>query len=534
MRWARKLAVISLVLIAAPAWAQSEDTRPATTTIMGDTGLWFVPTANTLRKGSLSVSVQRTESDYRQGNTNVSFFPLTGAVGFGRAELFGSLRMITRIDRDTTPLFFAGPNNEAGGLVNLYPAFHESFSGNQLGDLYLGGKFNLLSEAQPAPIGLAVRATVKVPTADSDLGIGTGEYDGILDFIASREVGGAELTGFGGWAIRGDPADIKLADTLRWGLGAGFPTRSSLRLNVEAFGEHPFSDDVTAPSGFVVATDGSLSPAASHIDDAINTALGITWQHRGGLLLGAGITYRFALAQKDPASGTPESTSGDAVGLQFRIGFHRGVKTYVPPPPPVALSAPAPAPAPAPEPAAPPPPAANRAPTVRAACDPCTVMVGQTAALRAEVLDPDGDPVTVRWSVSGGTLSDTRAANTSWRAEAAPGVMTATVTVEDSRGGTASDTVSLSVAGDESLEFEDVHFEFDRYTLRPEALAVLQAVVTSLQQRAAIAARHRGAHVQHRHGRVQPGARRSTRERRARLPRPARHRRRPPVDVQLR
>ena len=114
-----------------PGWAQSAETRPATTTVMGDTGLWFVPTGEVLPAKSGSFSVQRTEMDFRQGNTNVSFWPITGAYGFGRAEIFGSLRMVTRIDRDANPLLFAGPDNEPGGLVNEYPTVHESWSGNK-------------------------------------------------------------------------------------------------------------------------------------------------------------------------------------------------------------------------------------------------------------------------------------------------------------------------------------------------------------------------------------------------------------------
>ena len=71
--------------------------------------------------GNFSVSAHRTEVDFRQGNTNVSFWPITAGFGLGRAEIFGSLRVITRIDRDTPPLLFAGPDNEAGGLVNEFP-----------------------------------------------------------------------------------------------------------------------------------------------------------------------------------------------------------------------------------------------------------------------------------------------------------------------------------------------------------------------------------------------------------------------------
>ena len=485
MRGARAIVAMTFLVLgsAASVWAQSDETRPATATFWGDTGLWFVPTGEVLPTGNVSASVYRTEFDFRQGNTNVSFWPVTGAVGVGRAELFGSLRVVTRVDRDTVPLLFAGPNDETGGLVNEYPTVRDTWTGNELGDLYLGGKINLLSQQRLNPLALAVRGTLKFPTADSEVGAGTGEYDGFMDLIGSSEVGGIEVAGFGGFAWRGDPDDIRVSDGIRWGAGAGFPARKSLRVTAEVHGEWTFDDEVTAPAGLIVGTDGSLSPAFSRVKDQVNTSLGLSWQHASGVMLGAGINYRFGL-ETEANAGLPPSDGGDAIGMEFRIGFHRGVRAYVPPPPAVA-AAPPPAPAPAPQAPAPPAPApvANRAPTVRAICNPCTVDVGQTANIRAETADPDGDTLTVRWSVTGGTLADTRAAVTTWRAEMAPGLATFTVTVDDGRGGTATDTVTIEVKLGDDLEFEDVHFDFDSYLLRPDALSILQPVVAALKAR---------------------------------------------------
>src|SRR6185503_15091124 len=85
MRWAIvMMTTCSLVLGAeVPGWAQDADTRPATTTFLGDTGLWFVPTGEVLPRGAVSLSAHRTELDFRQGNTSVSAWPITGAVGIG-------------------------------------------------------------------------------------------------------------------------------------------------------------------------------------------------------------------------------------------------------------------------------------------------------------------------------------------------------------------------------------------------------------------------------------------------------------------
>jgi len=102
--------------------ATTDDTRPATTTFYGDTGLWFVPTAEIVPHGKYSASGYRTNWDYRQGLTDVSHFPITGAGGLkDRVEIFGSFRVVTRIDRDleTPSAFRADP--VYGGLVHEYP-----------------------------------------------------------------------------------------------------------------------------------------------------------------------------------------------------------------------------------------------------------------------------------------------------------------------------------------------------------------------------------------------------------------------------
>src|SRR5690349_11649075 len=55
--------------------------RPATTTFYGDTGLWFVPTAEILPHGKVSASGYRRGTNYVQGFTNVG--DIAGTFGVG-------------------------------------------------------------------------------------------------------------------------------------------------------------------------------------------------------------------------------------------------------------------------------------------------------------------------------------------------------------------------------------------------------------------------------------------------------------------
>jgi OOP family OmpA-OmpF porin len=77
---------------------------------------------------------------------------------------------------------------------------------------------------------------------------------------------------------------------------------------------------------------------------------------------------------------------------------------------------------------------------------------------------------------------------TTWRAPSQEGPVPVTVTVDDGKGGTASDTVTIQVVAPPKREyvFEDVHFDFDRYTLRPDALRVLDEAIKAMQEDATL------------------------------------------------
>jgi outer membrane protein OmpA-like peptidoglycan-associated protein len=485
MRVTSAVLTVSIVFLASQGALAQEAAapRPAIPTFLGDTGLWFVPTAEVVGAGGWSASAYRTVLDFNQGFTNLSYFPATFSAGLGsRVEAFGSLRTVTRIDRDLRPLFIPG-NRENGGVLNGYPFVTEPWTGNDLGDLLVGGKVNLLSQTRDAAGAFAIRGILKIPTADSDTGAGTGELDYLLDAIFSREAGGVELTGFGGLALRGDPAAVDLSDSLRWGVGAGFGARGNLRVTTELFGDYAFDDVVWRGGQPPVGSDGSRAPLISDRGSDLTAAAGLTWQHSSGFFAGVGLSYRFGLENRSEAIQGFEDNSFDAVGLQVRIGYLPWRKPAPPPPAPAAppVARPAPAPAPPAVPAAPPPaPApANRPPTLTARCDPCRIPVGGTVNIVAQGQDPDGDQLTYIWSTAGGTIGNTRAASTTWRAETAPGTYTLTVVASDGRGGQATQTLTIEVFAPVAPALE-ILFDFDRSTIRPDAMPILDQAVQIL------------------------------------------------------
>jgi peptidoglycan-associated lipoprotein len=101
----------------------------------------------------------------------------------------------------------------------------------------------------------------------------------------------------------------------------------------------------------------------------------------------------------------------------------------------------------------------------------------------ATAQDPDGDPLTYQWTATGGSLTSPTNRQSPWTAPNQEGPVTFTVVVNDGRGGTAQATTVIQVTRPpvQTFTFEDVHFEFDRFTLRQDALRVLDQAVTAMQ-----------------------------------------------------
>jgi peptidoglycan-associated lipoprotein len=112
------------------------------------------------------------------------------------------------------------------------------------------------------------------------------------------------------------------------------------------------------------------------------------------------------------------------------------------------------------------------------------VYVGKTSTVTADGQDPDGDPLTYAWSAPAGSLANPSLRQTPWTAPMVVGPVPISVRVDDGRGGTASDVITIQVIKEAVKEviFEDVHFDFDRYSLRPEAARALDEAIRALQE----------------------------------------------------
>jgi outer membrane protein OmpA-like peptidoglycan-associated protein len=109
--------------------------------------------------------------------------------------------------------------------------------------------------------------------------------------------------------------------------------------------------------------------------------------------------------------------------------------------------------------------------------------VGKTTTVNADAQDPDGDPLTYQWTAPSGTFGNARSRQTTWTAPLTPGPVRLTTSVDDGHGGlvTAGTTIEVVAAGATSLAFEEVHFDFDKSNLRPDAVKILDDMVAKLK-----------------------------------------------------
>jgi len=140
--------------------------RPALPTINGDTGLWYVPTAETLPAKKWSASLFRANYATAQGLTDVSQIGVTGAYGIGnRFELFGSWHWV-RYDRDLRPLF--DPSNpKFGGVTSDFPFVRSGWTTDG-GPLIVGGKWSLIQQGRGDVMSFGPRVTVQFPIGSQD------------------------------------------------------------------------------------------------------------------------------------------------------------------------------------------------------------------------------------------------------------------------------------------------------------------------------------------------------------------------------
>ena len=125
--------------------------RPSSATL--DCGL-FRPARSSATVSGRSAATGAARTTSRASATSAMSPARSPSASRTARRLFGSFLVDTRIDRDLRPLFI--DNADVGGIVDRDPRVHQGWTGDNVGDFYLGAKINLWSEFRQHPAALAV------------------------------------------------------------------------------------------------------------------------------------------------------------------------------------------------------------------------------------------------------------------------------------------------------------------------------------------------------------------------------------------
>jgi outer membrane protein OmpA-like peptidoglycan-associated protein len=385
----------------ATADGQEYEVRPATPSYFGDTGLFHVSSAYTLFKGKAAFSLFRDNLDRDPKDLDFSIHGLTVAYGVtSRLEIFAQIGIQNRLDIDH-PEQPGNFNDLPGtGLSTDSPGWRDGF-----GDVRLGAKYGFLSDYRGDPLGLAVKAEVKLPTADDKKGLGTGEVSWDAHLIASKSLGrNADIHASIGYEWNKDPDLFDIGNALKLGVGINIPSCRLFQVQGELL--------YTKYSGYSETGANGIGPQTNPLDFVVGPVFFI----KTGFFIRPALSGNLKFDKRGLDQG-----ASTWLGRQISVGYHPGTichKIAVPPPPP--------------------PPPANRPPTVSCDAEKTSVAPGEKVKCHATASDPDGDPLTYEWSASAGTVSGT-GANATWDSTGLEPGSSATVTVRvsDGRGGTA-------------------------------------------------------------------------------------------------
>ncbi|MBN1552092.1 OmpA family protein [bacterium] len=257
------------------------------------------------------------------------------------------------------------------------------------GDIYVNVKASLFE--QEDVWGLAAVAYGKLPTADEDKGLGTGETDYGATLAASRYF---EKTGIHlnlGYRIVGDPEGVDFDDQFLYGIGLERDLTDRLKLIGELTGETAYH------------------PMAS--DDPLDALAGFRYAFDNGLNLGGGVRYAFNMEEQD-------CPVGGIVQIGFALGKPKPTPTPPPPPPPLML-----------------------------VCQVESAKIFQNEAVRIRVIVSNtlNETITYNWTSTGCKLEPNEMEALFIAEDCDPGEYEVTCTVVSSEGRTASCAVVIQV-----------------------------------------------------------------------------------------
>jgi hypothetical protein len=128
------------------------------------------------------------------------------------------------------------------------------------GDLIFRGHYYLLEEFRKDPIDVSLVGKIKLPTADTDEGLGTGEFDEGLGIEINKQLT-KQWSVFSdlSFTLIGDPPGTDLNDQIAFDLGVGYRIIDPLTLSASYEYRNALVDDAEDPQDLTFSADYKIT-----------------------------------------------------------------------------------------------------------------------------------------------------------------------------------------------------------------------------------------------------------------------------------
>jgi len=367
----------------------------------GTTGLFKTWDADALRQKEFNLSFGGDVFHRDPGKITVGRAVIGSAFGItDRFEVFGAFDVYKKLSADNIepnrPMLKPYPSTIAGGdglpyFSQTVPFIDETDPSGR-GDFMLGLKFNLASENRGAPLSTGFAGFAVFPSGDKENrmneGLTTGAYKIGIDWLLSKTIARTLRLHLNLGANMYTDPDIdgrtpaKFQNEFEYRAGIELPAFQAYRFIVEYTGVKYFgggSPDVINPSVPMELIAGIRAYPAR-------------W-------MSFGFGYQGSLNHiNDGDVPGAESARTHGFVVQAALGVRR-----------------------------------NDPPTLACAVAKTEILQESSTTVRANAVDPEGDPLTFDWSVNGGKITGNGDTVTYETADAAPGVYNIGVTVSDGK-----------------------------------------------------------------------------------------------------
>jgi hypothetical protein len=404
----RFLSVCVLLLTFSPALqAQTQNRLVERTRISkqsatntGDRGSFTVSSSETLNQGQFSFGAAWNNFDRTPKDLDINSFPVFGSVG-----LFSRLTVsaLVEVHKEVVANNLSQP-----GFYTALPFVSRHYQ-KGIGDSVVSVKYKLQRKKDNVG-GIALKGFVKIPSGDTDKGLGTGKADVGAELLFSSLLPLNFMMhsslGFVATSDTTSPITRNIRDEMRSGIAALWPSSGIGIGSGELQGIFEYTTQT------FVGCCSSRNFAAAKIQNANDLTGGIRV-----LLLNTGLTFDAAYRINRTFDETDPNNSD-------RRGFYGGISYTRPSSGGVS---------------------SNRGPLVTVESDVAEITGTGTANLTATGFDADNDTLSYTWTATGGQVVG-NGARATYRSGGAPaGRYIVRVLTSDGKGGTANAEIEITV-----------------------------------------------------------------------------------------